>query len=303
MRHSLRRLLVPACLLAAAPAVGQAPSAAPAAPWSEPAGWGAAIDSFAARLAADVARDGVGGITAAVFVGPTVVWARGFGMADPEHGVPAGVATIYRVGSISKSVTALLLADMVEAGEVALDEPVAEVLPDLAALRDAPAEAAAITWRQLAAHTAGLVREPALPGAARGAFALWEGKVLASIPTTALTRRPGEAYGYSNIGYGILGLALSRRAGLPFTDLVRERIVAPLGAADMAFALGPHQLPRLAVGHSNGNGEVDRSTPARELAARSAPSSPSATRSSRSSASRAPSRPSSNPCGHISSSG
>ena len=54
------------------------------------------IDAFSRRIAADVEADGVGGITAAVFKGDQVLWAQGFGWADPENRVPAGVRTIYR---------------------------------------------------------------------------------------------------------------------------------------------------------------------------------------------------------------
>ncbi len=64
----------------------------------------AAIERFAGQIAEDVARDDIGGITAGVFVGSETVWARGFGWADRERRLEADNETIYRVGSISKSV-------------------------------------------------------------------------------------------------------------------------------------------------------------------------------------------------------
>ena len=69
------------------------------------------IDAFARQVAADVEADGIGAITAAVFKGDQVLWAQGFGWADPDKRVPAGVRTIYRTGSISKSFTMLIAID------------------------------------------------------------------------------------------------------------------------------------------------------------------------------------------------
>jgi CubicO group peptidase (beta-lactamase class C family) len=258
-------LVLAVTVLMATPGARAQEPDAPAAAWAE---WHETVQRFADRLSADVAADGVGGLTAGVFVGETPLWVQGFGWADPQRGVPAGANTIYRVGSISKSFTGVVLAQLVDAGTVALDDPVVGEVPELAKLRDPAATAGRITYRQLASHTAGLVREPAMTAALRGPSGLWEEKVLAAIPTTLAERRPGERYAYSNIGFGILGLALGRAAGQPFTELVRERIVAPLGMEATGFTVAPAQLHRLAVGHGTGGDGVDRATPAREHAGR-----------------------------------
>jgi len=223
------------------------------------------VDAFSRQIAADVETDGIGGITAAVFKGDQVLWAQGFGWADPANRVPAGVRTIYRTGSISKSVTAILMADLVEEGTVALDDAVLDHLPEAAGFGDPPAGMAPITLRQLASHTAGLIREPELEGAAAGPIEDWGFKILASIPHTRYDTLPGARYQYSNIGYGVLGYALQRAAGTSFMDLVENRLFEPLGMRSSTFIVDPDLWRRVAVGFVNwDDGTVDPELPALE---------------------------------------
>jgi CubicO group peptidase (beta-lactamase class C family) len=229
---------------------------------SAPGGY-EAIGDFRERLSADVAADAVGGITAAVVVGDDIVWAEGFGWADYDQQIPAGIETIYRIGSITKTFTAVVLAQLVDRRVLALDDPVQKYLPEVRGLARRPWFSKPITFRQLASHTAGLVREPGLPGAGSGPIAEWETKVLASIPTTAFDARPGTRYSYSNIGYGVLGLALSRAARTPFMELVEDGVFAPLGMTSSAFVISDGLLPRLAVGYANTGTLIDVQTPAR----------------------------------------
>ncbi len=134
----------------------------PVAAVAQTAAWDSAITSFRSQLRADVAADDVGGISAAVVAGDRVVWAEGFGWADREAGIPAGVETIYRTGSISKSFTAVALMQQVERGVIALDDAVVSALPEVGGFADRSPDAPDITFRQLASHTAGLAREPEL---------------------------------------------------------------------------------------------------------------------------------------------
>ncbi len=230
--------------------------------------WDEAIDAFAARIGADVEADDVGSITAGVFLESEVIWARGFGRADRDRGTQAGPRNIYRTGSISKSVTAVLMMLLVQDGILDLDDPVATVLPEIGGLLDRQPEHEPLTFRRLASHTGGLIREPELENAAAGPLAGWESKILASIPTTRYQAAPGAEYSYSNIGYGILGLALSRAAGRPFMDLVEARIFRPLGMSSSTFVIDRSLRPRLATGYANGRDGIDASFPAREHAGR-----------------------------------
>jgi CubicO group peptidase (beta-lactamase class C family) len=231
--------------------------------------WETPLQRFAEQVARDVEADGVGGIAVGVAVDGDLVWARGFGWADRDRRTPMGTSAVSRTGSISKSVTAVLLMQLVDQGVVSLDDPVERYLPEIRGLVDPPAGTGAVTLRGLASHTSGLVREPELPGAASGPIEQWEERVLASIPATGFAHAPGEAYLYSNIAFGILGLALERAAGRPFMEMVEEEIFRPLGMTGSTFVVGDELLPRLAAGYQNGrDGSIDGGVPAAEHAGR-----------------------------------
>lgn len=227
------------------------------------------IERFRSELRADVEADGIGSIAAAVIIDTTVVWTEAFGWADRDRRTAADTNTIYRVGSITKSVTAVILMHLVERGVVALDDPVVKHLPVFEHLGGGVPEAGTITLRQLASHTGGLIREPELENAAAGLIGDWEDKIIASIPTTTLRSAPGTEYSYSNIGYGILGLALSRAAGESFLSLVERVFFRPLHMTSSTFIIEQPLDAHLAAGYVNGrDGSVDADAPAREHAGR-----------------------------------
>lgn len=228
----------------------------------------AAIEAYRQRMRANPAADTVGGATVAVIVGDRVVWAEGFGWADRQTRIPASVETIYRIGSLSKTFTAVVLMQLVERGVVQLDDPVEKYLPEIRGLASPRPGAKPVTLRMLASHTAGIVREPELQGAAAGPIAEWENKVLASIPTTAFDADPGARYQYSNIGYGILGLTLSRAAKKPFMQMVEEGVFEPLEMHSSTFIIDERLQRWLSVGYQRGANGIDAATPALEHAGR-----------------------------------
>jgi len=224
-----------------------------------------AIRIFAAELRRDVEADDVGSMAAGIVVDGRVIWADAFGVAVREPVVQATDSTIYRTGSISKSLTALVLARLIEEGTVSLDDRVIDHLPEFGRLGGGDTVASRITLRELASHTAGLIREPVLSGAAAGPIGQWEDKVIASIPATTLQSQPGTEYSYSNIGYGILGLTLSRAAGEPFMALMERVLFDPLGMTSSTFVIRPPLDRLLAAGYVvSRTGEIDGSDPLRE---------------------------------------
>lgn len=233
-----------------------------------PAEWHPALSVFAETVAADVQSDSVGGITVALARDGEVLWAEAYGWADLEAGIPAARETIYRTGSISKSVTAVLMAILADDGTVSLEQSLEALVPEIGELLDRP-PGANPTLRQVASHTAGFAREPELPDAAAGPIRTWTSRILESIPTTRYRSAPGTGYSYSNIGFGILGFALERAAGAPFMDQVETRIFVPLGMEGSTFIVGDSLLPRLSKGHANGaDGDVNTERPAHEHAGR-----------------------------------
>jgi CubicO group peptidase (beta-lactamase class C family) len=210
----------------------------------------AAVAALERQLMADVAADGVGSMAAAVVVGDSVVWQAAFGLADRDAGTLAAPTTLYRAGSISKSVTAITLLALVERRVVGLDDPVAPHLPELVHLADLSPDSRAITFRDLAAHTAGLAREPATDRASRGPVRDWRRKLIAALPSTPAATPPGT-YEYSNVGYALLGLALERAAGRPYEELVRELVLDPLGMTSSYLVVPRAERRRMAAGYVN----------------------------------------------------
>ena len=229
-----------------------------------------ALTAFSRQLRVDVAADDVGGIVAGVMIDGDLVWAQAFGWADRDARTPMSTASISRTGSISKSVTAVLMMRLLDEGVIGLDEPVERYLPAFASIKDRRVDAQPVTFRHLASHTAGLIREPQWPDAVVGPIELWDKRIVESLPLTAYDTVPGARYQYSNIGFGTLGLALAKAAGRPFMEMVRTEVLEPLGMTGSEFVVAGAKLEaRLAAGYVIGqDGSIDGVQPAREHAGR-----------------------------------
>ncbi len=227
------------------------------------------VSDFERQLQKDLKDDNIeGSISAAIIKEDKVVWSKAFGWSDQENKIPADTSTIYRTGSISKSFTAFLMMQLVEEGLIKLNDPIELYLPEVRGLKGY-SDSTKITFLHLSTHTSGLIREPELEGAASGPIENWESKIIQSIPKTSFENRPGEQFNYSNIGYGILGLSLSRAAKRPFIELVKDKIFIPLKMNNSYFKIPNDRTTRLAKGMDGGPfGEIDIETPGIEHAGR-----------------------------------
>lgn len=210
----------------------------------------ALIEEFNSRLKSNSENKSVGSISAALIVGDTIAWEKSYGFVDKEQKVPASTNTIYSIGSISKSVTGIALARLVQKGILKLDEPAEKYVPEIRNIKGLLPDVS-ITIRQLATHTSGLSRETELPDAAEGSIKVWEEKLLASISMTTFDSGTYKKYSYSNIGYGILGLAMSRAAKKPFDKLIDEIVFKPLKMKNSHFELTPVMQKNLAVAYDS----------------------------------------------------
>ncbi|TCW26696.1 CubicO group peptidase (beta-lactamase class C family) [Dietzia cinnamea] len=210
------------------------------------------VEHAAGRLA----RRRVGVIVAAGPPGDTHVAARG----DTGRGEVPDDHTLFEIGSITKTFTALLLADGVVCGRWRLDTPVRDLLPTGVDVPDH--DGRQITLQHLATHTAGLPRSPSRIGLRENLSYLRRGTdpyadlteqaVLDGLGGVRLRRAPGHGKpSYSNLGAGLLGIALTTATGTDFGTLVRDRICAPLGMPDTVTddLLTEEQRCRSAVGH------------------------------------------------------
>jgi serine-type D-Ala-D-Ala carboxypeptidase/endopeptidase len=200
----------------------------------------------------DVARNGIG-----LIAGISTPEGRryvAYGQTSKAGGAPRP-DTMFEIGSITKVFTSLLLADMVERGEVKLEDPVAMYLPKGVAVpsrNDKP-----ITLADLASHTSGMPRDADnLDLMQVNPFATYSPAMLYEfLARCKLPRDPGEKFGYSNVGASLLGHALTVRASKSYEELLRTRILEPLGMKDTTITLSDIQMQRMADGH---DGSLDR---------------------------------------------
>lgn len=224
------------------------------------------IERVDAMVAAELAKDNQGSATVGVIAGRDLVWAKSVGYADMEKKTPATTDSVYRIGSITKQFTALMLLQLVEEGKVRFSDSVEKYLPEINRVQGRQAWYPPITLIQLATMTSGLDREPAdLATYLKGPVSAWEKVMLSALPQVRFAYEPDTRYLYSNVGYAILGAALGRAAGKPYVDYVRERIFLPLQMPNTAFEPNPVIQPRIAKGYGiSGDGRTDAETPARE---------------------------------------
>lgn len=178
-----------------------------------------------------------------------------YGYLQQGDGRPLTGDSVFEIGSITKVFTALLLTEMVERGKVRLDEPVAELLPVGVRIWVPQRDGRQITLADLATNTSGLPRMPDNfhPANAANPFADYSAKQLYEfLASYDLPRDPGVSWAYSNLGFGLLGLALARRAGTSYGTLVQQRICEPLGMQSTATVTTPSMAQRLAIGHDRG---------------------------------------------------
>jgi CubicO group peptidase (beta-lactamase class C family) len=173
------------------------------------------------RLVLEAQRAGrLPSISAGVFRGEELVWSEATGLADVEQGVEATPDTQYAVASITKTLTAVSVLQLRDAGKLDLDDPLSKHLPEAA--HGTP------TLRRMLAHASGLQREP--PGE------IWESltfpseeDLLRGLEEAEQVLPPMAAWHYSNLAYALLGVVVSRISGTPFRDYVQERLLGPVG--------------------------------------------------------------------------
>ncbi|WP_327158448.1 serine hydrolase domain-containing protein [Streptomyces tubercidicus] len=179
--------------------------------------------------------------------GRRTVMTGGSAMAPPtpRH------ALRYELGSLSKTFTVLLLADLARSGVLALDDPLAAHLPELPLPHPYSRQ---ITLWHLATHTSGLPRIPAdlIAGAlvhpyANGYAHYDTERLLHTFARTRTRRRPGTRWRYSNFGLALLGPAMSRAAGADYPALLTDRVLRPLELT--GTTLGPGTTGTDAIGH------------------------------------------------------
>ena len=179
-------------------------------------------DSVDDYVRGEVARQRIPGVAVAVTRGGKIVKVAGYGYANLEHQVPVKPETVFQSGSISKQLAATVALLLVEDGKIVLDERVKKYLPD------APPAWDGITVRHLLTHTSGIPEyEYGKDFDMRKDYT--DDERLRIVYGMKLEFAPGSRWNYSDTGYMVLGILLSRAAGEFYGDILRHRLFEPLG--------------------------------------------------------------------------
>lgn len=194
-------------------------AAAPYAQSAAPQDLSGKIDALVTYV---MSEERIPGVSVAVLKDGRIVHSAGYGLADLENNVPVTPRTVFRFASISKALTGVLAARLLERGLLDLDRPVREYVPEW------PEKHPAISCRQLLGHLGGIrhykgdeinstKHYPDLTSS------------LAIFKEDPLIAPPGERYSYTTYGFTLVGRALETAAGKSFRELIREEVLSPAG--------------------------------------------------------------------------
>ncbi|HUP79849.1 MAG TPA: serine hydrolase [Pirellula sp.] len=179
------------------------------------------------------------------------IWKKSFGALDAATALAPNDKTLYEIGSISKVFTSVLLAEAVESGQLKLDDSISTVMTELS--KKNPTVGDSITFQHLSHHVSGLPVMPTnlAPVDSTNPFADYNRKMLTDYMLSVKpARKPDEGYEYSNLAVGLLGDLLSRRVGVSYEALLKQKLTEPLKMSDTTITLTEDQLARFASPHN-----------------------------------------------------
>lgn len=197
-----------------------------------------------AAVAKFMAATHVPGVSVAVVENGEYEWSAGFGFADLENNAPATEHTLYRLGSISKSLTSVGAMELWERGKLKLDVPVQEYCPAF------PQKSTTITTREVLGHLGGIrhYKSESPNDAEVGNTRHFDNPIQAGLDffkNDALVAEPGSHFHYSTQGYTLVGCVMEGASGTKYTDFMRENVLAPAGMnhtmPDDRFAIIPYR--------------------------------------------------------------
>jgi CubicO group peptidase (beta-lactamase class C family) len=207
----------------------------------------AAADAIVSEL---FDRGGQPAIAYGIVAGGELVHSAGFGARVLGAGAP-DANTVFRIASMSKSFTASAILLLRDAGALALDDPAAQYVPELAGWTYGSADAAPVTIRQLLTMTAGFPTDDPWGDRQQGLPITAFDQLLAA--GVSFNWAPGTRFEYSNLGYAILGRVVTMASGVFYDEFIRTRLLAPLGLGRTGFNADEFDRDNLAVGYRHGH--------------------------------------------------
>lgn len=176
------------------------------------------LEKIERAITAEMSRLGIPGLSIAVAVDHKLQWSNGYGLADVENYVPAKAMTAYRLGSISKPITATAVMQLAERGKLDLDAPIQKYCPAF------PEKQWPVTARLLLGHLSGVrhYKSDVEFASTRHYNSIVEG--IEMFKNDPLLFEPGTKYSYTTHGYAVLGCAVEGASGMSFPDYVRDNV-------------------------------------------------------------------------------
>jgi len=200
-----------------------------------------------ALVAAAVERECIPGVAYGVIVEGALAHAGGLGVVVAGSSMTPDEHTMFRIASMTKSFTAAAVLLLRDEGHLALDDPIAQHVPELAELRAPTTDGPAITVRHLLTMSAGMATDDAWADRHLDADRDAMDAIFRSGATFAFG--PGVAHCYSNLGYAMLGRAVGNVTGRPCQDVIAERLLRPLGMNETSWTEASPSGGAAATGH------------------------------------------------------
>ncbi len=205
---------------------------------------GTLLDRVDALVADSMEATRTPGIAVAVQYGGELILARGYGWADVENRTPATEHTVFRIGSVTKQFTAAAVLKLVEAGQVALEDPITKHLPDY------PVGEFRVTVGQLLDHTSGIKGYTEMPAFwSKARLELSHQEMVDLFLAAPREFEPGERYQYNNSGYYLAGLLIERASGKTYAEYLEQTFFRPLGMRESHYLYNDPIVPNRAEGY------------------------------------------------------
>ncbi len=214
--------------------------------------WGEALVSKIDALAeATLAGGSVAAVSIGVKRGDDLLLAKGYGLADIENDVPATAETVYRIGSITKQFTSASVMQLVEAGEIGLDDPMTKYLPDY------PMQGHEVTIRHLLTHTSGIKSYTGLAEwRPTMKLDLTDEELIDFIRDEPFDFAPGERFLYNNSGFYLLGMIIGEASGETYREYLNAHLFGPLDLQGSSYCDERPIIRGRAEGYQSVDGEL-----------------------------------------------
>jgi len=212
------------------------------------------LDALAAKF---VVEQRLPGLAAGVVRDGALAWTSALGFADRASGRPVSTDTLFRIASITKSFTATAVLQLRDEGRLRLDDPLVVHVPEARAIADPYGPIEELTLRRLLTHSSGLQNDVPLGDDLWKVSLYTPDELVSRLDRVEVLTRPETGWRYSNLGYELLGVVVSRVAGEPFEAYVQRAILNPAGLASTAHVPSGDLAERCATGYGPRRHEDD----------------------------------------------